>query len=141
MKPNQYDVQLMKVVKTLREREGFKLINLANPLGIDRSTYGRIEKGELGFTPGQLKIMAHQLKTNHYQLQLLVDTKDEKQGSNTSLSAMLIKLLKLIDDQNTALDFNEDELHYVISILTKKYEDMQKEEPSLHYAEVKSSHF
>lgn len=131
MKPLAYDLQLIELVKVLRERNRFKHINLSGPLGIDRTTYGRMENGELGFTPGQLKIMAHELKTNHYQLQLLVDSKGEKQFYNTTLSTLLIKSIKMIEGTAEHIEFSEEELNFIISLIKKKYEEMRLIQPDL----------
>lgn len=133
MKPTDYDLQLIELIKSLRTREGFKLVNLSDSLGIDRSTYGRIEKGKLGFTTGQLKILARELKTNHYQLQFLVDSKCENQFYNTTFSTLLIKALKMIEGNEEQINFSEAELYYVISILKSKYEEMWSKEPDLRY--------
>ena len=133
MKPLDYDLKLIELVKVLRERNGFKHINLADPLGIDRTTYGRMENGELGFTPGQLKVMAHELKTNHYQLQLLVDSKGDNEFYNTTLSTILIKSIKMIECKGGQIEFSEEELNFIISLIKKKYEEMWLIQPSLRW--------
>lgn len=133
MKQLPYDKELMKLVCQLRERGGFKHINLSNCLNIDRTTYGRMESGDLGFTPGQLMIMAQSLKTSHYQLMALVDTKLEYKFLNTSFSTLLIKALKMIEGKDEEISFNEDELQFIISVLHKKYLEVWSENPNLRY--------
>lgn len=68
MKPTDFDLKIIKIVKHLRilNRVGQK--NIAYELKINQSTYSRIEKGETSFSHGQLKIIAILLKTNHLQI-------------------------------------------------------------------------
>lgn len=133
MKQLQYDKELMKLVAQLRERTGYKHVNLSNCIGVDRSTYGRMEHGDLGFTPGQLRIMAQSLKTSHYQLMALVDSKFENKIYSNKLPSILIKALKMIEGQDEEINFSEAELQFVISVLKKKYEEMWSENPYLRY--------
>jgi transcriptional regulator with XRE-family HTH domain len=133
MKPLPYDLELISLVKTLRERNGFKHINMAEALGINRTTYGRLEEGKLRFSPGQLKIMANELRTNHYQLQLLVDSKGERQFYNTTFSTILINAIKMIEGKNEMINFSEAELHFVISTIKNKYEEMWRDQPLLRF--------
>jgi transcriptional regulator with XRE-family HTH domain len=131
MKPLPYDIELIELVKTLRERYGYKHINMAEALDIDRSTYSRFESGDLAFSPGQLKIMAKELRTNHHQLQFLVDSKGEREFFNTTFSTILISTIKMIEGKNEAINFSEAELHFVISVIKNKYEEMWREQPLL----------
>lgn len=133
MKQLPYDKELMKLITQLRERTGYKHVNLSNDLGIDRSTYSRMEHGDLGFTPGQLKIMAHSMKTSHYQLMALVDSKFEGDFYSSTFSTILIKALKMIEGQDEKICFSQEELRFVISVIQKKYEDMWAENPSLRF--------
>lgn len=133
MKPLLYDLELMKLIKALRERSGFKHINLSDAIGVDRSTYSRMESGELCFTPGQFKIMAHTLETNQYQLYFLVDSKGDKQFFNTTLSTILIKTIKMLEGKDAAIEFSEAELMFVINLIKKKYEEMWMQSPNLRY--------
>jgi hypothetical protein len=133
MKQYEYDLKLIKLVKALRERNGFKHINLSEPLGISRTTYGRIENSELSFTPAQFKIMAHELNTNHIQLLSLADSDVSEYFHNTTLSTLLIKTLKMLEGKNDKIDFSEAELYFVIDLIKKKYEEMWLEKPSLRY--------
>jgi DNA-binding XRE family transcriptional regulator len=133
MKQLEYDKELMKLVTELRERTGFKHINLSNCLGIDRTTYGRMEHGDLGFTPGQFRIMAQSLKTNHFQLMALVETKFEDKFFNTTFSSLLIKALKMIQGDEEEISFSASELQFVIKVLQNKYLEVWSEKPNLRY--------
>ncbi len=133
MKPLDYDLKLISLIKTLRERNGFKHVNLAHPLGVDRTTYGRMENGELAFTPGQLQIMAHELQTNHLQLLILTDSKYDPQFYNTTFSTILIKVIKMAEGRDEPIQFSEAELSFVIAHLKRKYEEMWLAQPSLRY--------
>jgi len=137
MKPLAYDIELIELVKALRERNGFKHVNLADAIGVDRSTYSRMECGELGFTPGQFKIMANALKTNQYQLYFLVDSKGDKQFYNTTLSTILIKTIKMLEGKANEIEFSEEELFFVINLIKKKYEEMWLNSPDLREGNVK----
>lgn len=133
MKPLPYDLELMELVKALRERSGFKHINLADSIGVERSTYSRMERGELSFSPGQFKIMCHELKTNHHQLYFLVDSKYDKEFYNTTLSTILIKTIKMLEGKNENINFSEQELFFVINLIKNKYKEMWLNQPHLRY--------
>lgn len=133
MKPLDYDLKLIALIKTLRERNGFKHINLADPIGVDRTTYGRMENGELAFSPGRLKIMAHELQTNHLQLLILTDSKSDTQFYNTTFSTILIKAIKLAEGRDEPIQFSEAELNFVIAHIKRKYHEMWKAKHSLRY--------
>ena len=136
-----YDLELIQMIKTLRMRSGFKHINLADSLGISRSTYSRIENGETVFTPAQLKIMAHELQTNHIQLLLVNDANGDNKFHNTTLSTILIKTIKMAEGDFEKIDFSEAELYFVIDLIKKQYEKMWLETPQLRYGNVKFSGF
>lgn len=133
MKPLDYDLRLISLIKTLRERNGFKHINLSEPIGVDRTTYGRMENGELAFSPGQLKIMAHELHTNHLQLLILADSKYDEHFYNTTFSTILIKAIKMAEGRDEQIHFSEAELNFVIAHIKRKFEEMWDRTPSLRY--------
>lgn len=49
-------------LKTIREEKGLTQENVANMVGISRSTYGHIESGERGVTVSNAKKIAEALK-------------------------------------------------------------------------------
>jgi transcriptional regulator with XRE-family HTH domain len=126
-----YDLKLSALIKTLRQRNGFKHLNLADAIGVNRSTYGRMENGESVFTPGQVKILASELQTNHLQLYVLADENLDEQFHNTSFSTILIKTIKLAEGRDERIEFSEAELNFVIEHLKKKYQQKWSEDPSL----------
>ncbi len=73
MKPTEYDLKIIKIVKALRESNRLGQKNIADELKIDQSTYSRIEKGESAFTYGQLKIVAKLFKTHHLRIIVLAE--------------------------------------------------------------------
>ena len=62
MRHLEFDLQLSRTIKIIRELKGIKQINIAHALSMEQSTYSRIEKGEIAITPGQLEIIASELK-------------------------------------------------------------------------------
>jgi transcriptional regulator with XRE-family HTH domain len=131
MKLLDYDLKLSALIKTLRQRNGFKHLNLAHAIGVNRSTYGRMENGESVFTPGQLKILANELQTNHLQLYVLADAKLNEPFHDTSFSTMLIKVIRIAEGRDDGVEFSEAELNFVINHLQKRYAQKWLENPSL----------
>jgi transcriptional regulator with XRE-family HTH domain len=124
MKPLEYDLKIIKIIKALRAPAILKQINLAHALDIDQSSYSRIERGDLAMTPGQLKIVANLLQTSHFQVLALADSTDNKEFKSTSLSEILIKTTLMLEGKTNDLNFTEDEMEFVISKIREKYAEM-----------------
>ena len=62
MRHLEFDLQLSRTIKVIRELKGMKQINIAHALSMEQSTYSRIEKGEIAITPGQLEIISYELR-------------------------------------------------------------------------------
>ncbi|WP_317899531.1 helix-turn-helix domain-containing protein [Aurantibacillus circumpalustris] len=124
MKPQEYDLRIVKVIKALRGTSFIKQINLANALNIDQSTYSRIEKGELSFSPGQLKIVAQALQTSHFQILTLADCDNIIDFNTTSYTQTLIKFILMITEKRQDLNFTMEELDFLISKIKEKQSEM-----------------
>lgn len=126
MKHLDYDLQVMQIVKALREQQCLKHNNLALPLKINRTTYSRIEKGEIAFTPGQLRIMAKELNTNHFHILSCADAFDDYGFNATSFLEVLIKFILMSEGKGTDVNFTNDELDFIISKIKEKYAQVNK---------------
>lgn len=98
MKLLNYDRELGKALQRRRELAGYKHVNLADPIGVHRTTYRRFEKGTLAFTPGQLKIMAKELKTNQFEMLLSADMKQRNRDHKSILIEISCSLETFLED-------------------------------------------
>ena len=54
MKPNSIELKIVKSLKAERLSAGYKIINVANSIGVSESTISKIEGGKLGLTIDRL---------------------------------------------------------------------------------------
>jgi len=54
-----YSMNLADNIKSIREEKGFKQIEVAEHIGVDKSAYSKIEKGLRALTIDELQKMAH----------------------------------------------------------------------------------
>lgn len=73
MRLDDYDKQIMKVVKNLRSEKGLKQFVVADALSVDRSVYCRIENGEATFSTSQLKLISNVLGVSLHQILFLAE--------------------------------------------------------------------
>lgn len=71
-----YDTKVSIVLKTLRKLRGIKQLSMAYALGIDRSTYSRMESGLIVISPGQLKIAANVIGISVFEIIALIEMDD-----------------------------------------------------------------
>jgi hypothetical protein len=126
MKHLDYDIQVMRIIKALREQRSLKHKNLALPLDINRTTYGRIEKGKIAFTPGQLRIMAKELNTTHFHILTCADAFDDYGFKANSFIEVLLKFILMTEGKGSDVNFTQDELDFIISKLKEKYAQVNK---------------
>jgi transcriptional regulator with XRE-family HTH domain len=126
-----YDLKLMEIIKGLRQQSQLKHVNLAKALNVDRTTYGRMECGESAITPGQLRIIAHHLKTNHFQILSLADAHFNEPMHSSTFSTILIKAILTVEGKGDTIEFTNSEFEFVIETLRKKYDEMQNKKAKI----------
>ena len=125
MKPLNYDLKVVDIIKALRQSNNIKQMNFACDLNIDQSTYCRVEKGELALSSAQVKIAAHICKTNHIQVLTLADSECDKENFlGTSFSELLIRFTLMYEGKGSHVNFTEEEMEFVISMIRKKYKEI-----------------
>ena len=68
MKPDNFDFEIMTVIKELRRRKQLKQVNIAKALNTTESNYCKMENGKKTISVGQLKIIAEYLHTSIQQI-------------------------------------------------------------------------
>ena len=68
MKPDNFDFEIMTVIKSMRQRKLLKQVNLAKALNTTESNYCKMENGKKAISIGQLKIIAEYLHTSIQQI-------------------------------------------------------------------------
>jgi transcriptional regulator with XRE-family HTH domain len=121
MKLLEYDLKIIKTVKALRELRGIKQVIVANALEIDRTTYTRVENGEVAITAGQLKIIASALNTSTFQIMAIADADDNIDFKMTSLSDILVRFVLMSKELGDKINFSEEELEFIIGKIKSFY--------------------
>jgi transcriptional regulator with XRE-family HTH domain len=114
MKANSYDILLNRITKILRQNVFLKQLNLSNAIGIDRTTYGRIEREKLFFSAGQFKLLCKELGTDHLLILLLLDAILE--SGELSHQEILNRIKNKLESLNS---FSKEQvLHYITLMLS-----------------------
>lgn len=121
MKLLEYDLKVIRTVKALRELRQVKQVTIALALDIDRTTYSRIENGELPISFGQLKIIASELNTSVFQIMAIADADDDLDFKMTSLSDILVRFVLMHEGKSQKIAFTEVELEYIIGKIKTHY--------------------
>jgi transcriptional regulator with XRE-family HTH domain len=121
MKLLEYDLKVIRTVKALRELRKLKQFIIANALGIDRTTYSRIENGELPISFGQLKIIAGELDTSVFQIMAIADADDDLDFKMTSLSDILVRFVLMNEGKDSKITFSEEEFEFIIGKIKAHY--------------------
>lgn len=74
MKPLELDIEVARIIKSLRQENRIKQITMADALNMKLSNYCKLEGGYRGITIGQLDNIAKVFKTT--LVQLLVTSRD-----------------------------------------------------------------
>lgn len=75
---SEYDIEISAAIKIIREYKGIKQMVIAYKLGVDKSTYSRMEKAQIVITPGQLTIITKTLNIGILTFMALVKTIENK---------------------------------------------------------------
>lgn len=102
--PNTLAINVANIIEALRDLRGIKQFEIADALGIDRSTYSRIAHGHRPFDLIELEIISNILKTNVLQIILLADTSVIVENKIEPLSKIfsdVVSQIKLTQLQNS----------------------------------------
>jgi transcriptional regulator with XRE-family HTH domain len=119
MKPNQFDLKVIEVVKSFRILAGEKQANLATLLQITQPEYCRIEKGERALTMGHLHLICSHLKISLVQLIVFAEAGFQVDSRTIPLSIVLAKFTRLLEGKETADPFTQVERELISSRLKK----------------------
>lgn len=90
MKPDSFELEIIRVIKALRRSNKLKLTNLAFALSMSESNYCKIEKGCKAFSLGQLKILSEYLNTSIQKIILLAEFQSFSEFSSESKFELFI---------------------------------------------------
>ena len=118
--PTSYDIKIINAVKALRLLRNINQEYIARCIDLSQSAYCKIETGQRALTISQLRIIAKELKTTHFQILAIADADDNDNFNLTSLSEILIKFVIMFEGKN-AISFTEEELEMIISKIRTAY--------------------
>jgi transcriptional regulator with XRE-family HTH domain len=87
----------MEAVQSLRMLKRIKQDSLAKALGIDQSTYSRMERGEIAVDIAQLHLIAAELKVSILLIAMTAYKKVGTEYRGETISHLIIEFLEAID--------------------------------------------
>jgi transcriptional regulator with XRE-family HTH domain len=130
----EYDKKLSEVLKLIRNIKGYKQLYLATKLGIDRTSYSRIENGHIAITSGQLREIAIILGTSNFQILAMVDAIiDSKHDyKKVDLETLIVKFFASIKiDSNKEL-FSEENVSTLIDLIKVNLDSKEVKSVNVH---------
>src|SRR5689334_8419586 len=113
MKPNQFDLKVIEVVKSFRVLAGEKQANIASLLQITQPEYCRIEKGERALTIGHLHLICAHLKISLVQLIVFAEASFQIDCKTIPLSMILSKFIAMLEGKEETNPFTYAELEFI----------------------------
>jgi len=130
----EYDKKLSEVLKLIRNIKGYKQLYLATKLGIDRTSYSRIENGHIAIASGQLREIAIILGTSNFQILAMVDAIiDSKHDyKKVDLETLIVKFFASIKiDSNKEL-FSEENVSTLIDLIKVNLDSKEVKSVNVH---------
>ena len=110
-----YDIKTGLVVKAIREMKGLTQKQIAAILDKGVEAYRRLEKGQIPFTTGQLKIIAEYININLYHILVIVDVSNSETESKFSLFTQFVNQFELLYPKSkTANYLKEEEFNFIL---------------------------
>lgn len=125
MKPDQYNSLVAESIKAIRLINRKTQKEMAFILSMTQCNYSKIEKGEKYISVALLFRIAEQLNTNIYQILIFADAKNGIVPCPSSLSAMLIKFIKLSEEK-----IDPSELEKLILLIKSTFEIRMRTYPA-----------
>lgn len=121
MNQHEYNLKIARTIKALRELRRVKQQVLADNLFMGRSTYCKIENGEILLNPGQLKVIAETLNTSVFQIFAIAEADELINFKSTCLSEILISFVLMHKPETYHLNIGEEGLTFIIEKIKKSY--------------------
>lgn len=94
---SEFDMQIMQVVKLIRNYKCIKQSQIAAALQIDRTSYSKMENGTNSFTPSQLELIATELQI---QPSAILDFVRDNQGTKNDTEHFIQKAIQHFSLEN-----------------------------------------
>lgn len=116
---------LIENLKTLRKKHGFTQQEIADHLGIDTTSYGRIERGDRNLSAARLEVLAKFYKVS---VNSILD-EDNEVDSAIQKQDLSIEFLEYLKQENqflrSSIASKDKQLDFLIE-LNKEYKDLMK---------------
>jgi transcriptional regulator with XRE-family HTH domain len=126
MRHLEYDLKLAMTIKAYRELRQIKQSVLANAINVSKTTYSKIESGEIAITPGLLKIISINLGTSNFQILAIVEANEVFTENYIPLSELLLNYAKIIAGIDTKQILTHDELEFIIKKIKARHAQLLK---------------
>jgi transcriptional regulator with XRE-family HTH domain len=121
MNQHEYNLKIARTIKALRELRRVKQQVLADNLCIGRTSYSKIENGEILLNPGQLKIIAQTMNTSVFQIFAIAEADELINFKSTCLSDILLWFVSHNHEKPYQIDLGEEGLTFIIEKIKTNY--------------------
>jgi transcriptional regulator with XRE-family HTH domain len=123
MKQTGYNFRIARTIKALRKMRVLTQNEMAEALCVNRSSYSKLENGEVAITVECLKIVSKILETSVFQIHVMVEADILIDFKLTCLSEILIRYTNLIVKLGDEPVLNKSELEFIIKKIKSFHEE------------------
>lgn len=121
MNQQEYNLKIARAIKALRELRRVKQQIVADNLSLGRSSYCKIENGEIILNPGQLKVIAQTLNITVFQIFAIAEADDIINFKSTCLSDILLWFVLNKTEKQYQFEIGEEGLTFIIESIKRSY--------------------
>lgn len=124
MQPVKSDLKVLLTIIAIRKLRQLKHINMAISLNIDRSSYSRLERGEVSMSQRKFSEIAEALSTSMYTILMIANALDKIDIGEKHVKEILSLFLQICAREPVQLDFQPGELRFIFYVIKRFYPKM-----------------
>jgi transcriptional regulator with XRE-family HTH domain len=121
MKPNEFELNVIKALKAIRKLKGAKQYNVGSALGMTTSNYCKLECGQKAISIDQLRRAAEYLQTSYLQILVMAEGELNSKFKANPLSIILVEYVLRLAERDENTGFTKEELESLISKIREHY--------------------
>ncbi len=125
LKPHLLESEIIQAIKAARIAAGYKLINVANGIGVSEGTVSKIETGMRPLTIAKFIKICEFLKISSGQLLLIIEHKYNSNLKLPALSSILINYFFNLPNIESELGIDKKELLCLLKKIEEYYDNVK----------------
>jgi transcriptional regulator with XRE-family HTH domain len=110
-----YRIRLGGAIRVIRSHKDIKQDYAAYQTGMTQSNFSKIENGLVSIASEDLLLIASAIKTTPQQLVYMATADKNNLPEFISLTEILVKFIKVLENENEEISFSDDEFHLLLS--------------------------